>query len=180
MKDGTIRTTCGLCHMSCGMAVSIRNGKIAEITGDAEHPASRGYLCPKAFAVPEMLSSPDRLTKPLKKTSTGAQIEISWDEAFDFAAERILEIREKYGAKSILRCGGAPVNYGARDGLNALMNVIGSASSTGAASQCSVPRLTGYVDVIGERGEPDFERAKLIVLLGTNPLNSNRLGGYCS
>lgn len=180
MKDGTIKTTCGLCHMGCGMTVTTRDGKIAEITGDATHPASRGYLCPKAFAIPEMLYSTDRLTKPLKKAASGKQVEISWDEAFDYAAKKILEIREKYGAKSILRCSGAPVNYSARDGLNALMNVIGSASSTGAASQCSVPRLTGCLDVIGERGEPDFEHANLIVLMGANPVNSNRLGGYCS
>ena len=178
MEDGIIKTSCGLCHAGCGMLAHIEDGSIVKIDGDKEHPISKGYLCKKAFAIPEMLSSPQRLTKPLKKMGD-KQVEISWEEAFDLAAEKIRECVEAHGPEFVMRCSGAPVNYDARDGLNALMNAIGSGSATGSASQCSLPRSLGRTAVAGVKGEPDFERAKLIVLWGANPLASHRLGGFC-
>lgn len=178
MKDGIIKTCCGLCHAGCGMLVTIKDGRIAGIEADRDHPLSKGYLCKKALAVPELLSSPQRLVKPLKKVGD-RQVEIGWDEAYDLAADNIRAVSEKYGPQAVLRCSGAPVNYDARDGLNGLMSVIGSASATGSASQCSVPRSVGRSAVVGSKGEPDFDRAELIVLWGANPQASNRLGGFC-
>lgn len=166
--------------MACGMVVTKTDGVITEICADPDYPTSHGYLCPKAFSIPELVSSPQRLTMPLKKLPDGSQVEISWDEALDLAAEKLLEIRDKYGPNAIIRCSGSPVNYDARDGFNALFNAMGSGSATGAASQCHVPRNLGHLDVLGERGEPDFEHTDLIVMIGANLMASNRLGGYCA
>lgn len=180
MSVTKIKTCCGLCHMACGMIVTKTDGVITDISADPDYPTSHGYLCPKAFSIPELVSSPQRLTKPLKKLPDGRQVEISWDEALDLAAEKLLAVKEKYGPNAVMRCSGSPVNYDARDGFNALFQAMGSGSATGAASQCHVPRNLGHLDVLGERGEPDFEHTDLIVIIGANPVASNRLGGYCA
>jgi len=179
MKDGVYRSLCGMCHNSCGIIARIESGKLAELKGDPEHPANRGYLCSKVAAIEEITRSPDRLQTPLKKTSAGFR-EISWDAAFDFAAEKLSAVLRKYGPKGLIRCGGAPVNYEARDGFQYLMKVCGSVSGTGSSSSCMVPRATAFNFMIGGKPEPDFDNADMIIMWGSNPAATNRLGNYCA
>ena len=54
MKDGTYRSLCCLCHCSCGIVVQIKDGRLKSLKGDPDHPANRGYLCPKAAAMEEL------------------------------------------------------------------------------------------------------------------------------
>jgi len=57
-----------------------------EVTGMKEHPASKGFLCPKGAAIPEHIHSPNRLRHPLKKEN-GDWKRITWDEALDAIAQ---------------------------------------------------------------------------------------------
>ena len=56
------------------------------ISGDPDDVLSRGYICPKAAALADIQSDPDRLRRPVKKLG-GRFVEIGWDEALDLAAE---------------------------------------------------------------------------------------------
>ncbi len=179
MQPGVYRTICGICHGGCGMFVRVSASGIESITGDPDHPASRGYLCPKAFAARELATSPDRLTRPLRRTPAGLK-PVSWDEALDFAAERLTAIRSQHGPAAIMRASGAPVNYDARDGFLHFMQALGSPNLTGAGNTCHVPRLMGWLAVAGAKPEPDFDRARLIVFWGNNPAATERYGSYCA
>jgi anaerobic selenocysteine-containing dehydrogenase len=65
-----------------------------------EHPISEGALCPRGHALPEWVYSKGRLQYPLKKVN-GKFERISWDEALDTTAEKLQEIKDKYGAKGL-------------------------------------------------------------------------------
>jgi len=127
----------------------------------------------------ELSRSPQRLTRPLKKTSSGFR-EIDWDEAYDYAARRLSDILEEHGPAGLMRCAGAPMSYDARDGFSTLMKLCGVANATGSSAYCMVPRVTGYQMVMGGRPEPDLDRAELILLWGANPKASNRIGNFCA
>ncbi|MFC1867823.1 hypothetical protein ACFL0H_06795 [Thermodesulfobacteriota bacterium] len=86
------------------------------VKGDPEHPMNRGRCCPKAAAIPGVIGSEDRLKVPLRKTSKGFE-EISWEKALEFAAERLGEIRDRFGPLSLVRCAGAPVRLQANNNL---------------------------------------------------------------
>lgn len=173
------RTVCGFCHAGCGLKVYHSGSGIDRIEGDPDHPGNRGYVCSKVVAIGELGSSRDRLTYPLRKTPNGFK-RISWEEALEFAAERLGEIRDKYGPGSLVRNGGAPVNYEARDGFLQFMGAFGSPNFAGASNLCMLPRITAFNAVTGAKPEPDFERANLIIFWGANSLATNRFGGYCA
>ena len=65
--------TCNLCEAMCGLEITHRNGKILSIKGDKEDPFSKGYICPKAVALQDVYTDPDRLRKPGRKTNSGWQ-----------------------------------------------------------------------------------------------------------
>lgn len=177
MENNVVRSMCGFCHANCGVRIHVQEGKISRIEGDPDHPVNRGYLCPKAQAIKPLLESEDRLKFPLKKTK-GGFARISWDEALDFAAERLTKIREAYGPESLFHSHGAPVTYGARDGFLQFMGVFGSPNFTGVANTCHVPRLVAFIQAFGGRPEPDFENTRLVILWGSNPVNTTRFSSY--
>ena len=174
-NNEVIKTVCGFCHVNCGMLIEKRNGAILKIRGDPEHPANKGVLCPKGLAARELISSPDRLKHPLKKTTTGFQ-RISWDEALDTIADRLNELKETCGAESLVWCGGAPVTPEAKYGFVQLAAAYGTPNFTGPAHLCSMPRSLGLRLVHGTRSQPDYAKTRFMLSWGTNPTSSRQLG----
>ncbi len=106
-KD-VIRTTCPRdCYDSCGIAVVRRDGTVAKVLGDPEHPVSRGALCGKcAIAYNGVWRDPEaRLSRPLRRTGakgSGAFAAVSWDEALAEIAERLTAAVDAAGPESVL------------------------------------------------------------------------------
>ncbi len=88
-------TGCALCYHSCGMEVTVDNGKVVEVAGQKDHPLNKGYLCPKGRAAIEHLYHPDRLKYPLKKVN-GSFERVSWDQALTEIAAKLGELSDKY------------------------------------------------------------------------------------
>ena len=70
------------------------------VTGVDEAPPNFGSLCVKGRFGFDFLNSPDRLKRPLIKKN-GKFEEVSWEEALDFVAKKLKEVKEKYGSDSI-------------------------------------------------------------------------------
>lgn len=141
---------------------------------------NRGRCCRKAAANTEIIYSPDRLKYPLWKSSSGFK-RVSWDEALTIAAEKLGEIRSKFGPLSLALCTGAPVSYRARDGFLQFMGECGSPNHTGIANLCMAPRMIAFKAVTGSvRAEPDYDRTKLALFWGSNPLGAERFSSYAA
>jgi anaerobic selenocysteine-containing dehydrogenase len=78
------------CHPTlCGMLVDVEDGRVAGVRGDPDNPDSRGFLCIRGQAAPEILGNPRRVVHPLLRARrSGAWRRASWDEALDAIAER--------------------------------------------------------------------------------------------
>ena len=72
------------CPDTCGISVTVDNGRATKIRGDKEHPFTDGYLCTKVAHYLDRVYHPDRLTRPLRrigKKGEGKFEPISWAEA---------------------------------------------------------------------------------------------------
>jgi anaerobic selenocysteine-containing dehydrogenase len=122
------------CEATCGLAVEVERESIVAVRGDKDDPFSRGYICPKAYGVKELYHDPERLRRPVRRTPDGWQ-EISWEEAYEEVASRLIAIRDQYGSDAIGMYTGNPVVHD----LGALLYrpVLQRAP---AAAACSTPR----------------------------------------
>jgi anaerobic selenocysteine-containing dehydrogenase len=80
------------CHPTlCGMLVEVEDGGVVKITGDAENPDSRGFLCIRGHAAREIIGNPRRILHPLlrERRGDGAFRQASWDEALDLIVARM-------------------------------------------------------------------------------------------
>jgi len=101
--EKTVRTICGACRCECGVLVHVKDGIASKIEGDRNHPVSRGFTCVKGRAQNQMVHHPDRLKFPMKRIGgrgEGRWAKISWDEALSGIAEKLTEVKNKYGAES--------------------------------------------------------------------------------
>ena len=74
------------CPDTCSIKVGVRDGRIISITGDEDHPITRGFLCGKVNRYAERVYSPLRIKTPLRRIAAkgeGRFAPISWDEALD-------------------------------------------------------------------------------------------------
>jgi predicted molibdopterin-dependent oxidoreductase YjgC len=96
-----VRTTCSYCGVGCQIILNVKDGKVVKVTSDYElGEPNQGSLCVKGRFGHDFIHHPQRLTKPLIKKD-GKFGEASWDEALDYAAKRLKEIRDKNGPDSI-------------------------------------------------------------------------------
>ncbi len=96
VNDEIKYTTCYMCACRCGIKVHLKDGSVRYIEGNRDHPVNTGVLCAKGAAGIMRLTSPARLTKPLKrvgKRGSGEFEEIEWDEALDIAGAWLARVR---------------------------------------------------------------------------------------
>ena len=170
-----LKTFCGYCHANCGMQVLVQDGRMEKVKGDPDYPGSRGRLCPKGAAAPEVVYSPQRLKHPLIRTGNGLK-QASWGAALDMLAEKLAQIKDRHGPEAVMQIRGAPMTEEVRDGFVQFMAAYGSPNATGPSHLCSTPRNLGQQLVLGARTVPDFERADCIVIWGANPDDSRNYG----
>ena len=162
-----VRTICPFmpCPSYDGIVATVEEGKITHIEGDRDHPWSKGYACPKPRHEWKVLYHPKRFKQPLLKTPSGMK-EISWEEAIAVAAERLGEVRDRFGPSSI--CSTLPLPP-----IALFTRSLGSPNEMTNQDLCqgtaetADPLTYGAVLTI-YRSSEDFRNSKCILLAGTN------------
>ncbi len=108
----TVRTICNRdCPDSCAVLATVEDGRIVEHVGDPDHGITRGFLCQRGNRYLERQYSPDRVLHPMQRTAAGWR-RVSWDDALDLAAGRLVGIREESGPTAV-----AHISYSGIKGL---------------------------------------------------------------
>lgn len=173
----TSSATCFLCEASCGLRVEHDGLRISSVRGDPDDRFSRGYICPKGAALPDVQHDPDRLRKPLRKTATGWR-EVEWDQALAEVGDRIAAIQQRHGRDAVAVYTGNPTihNYGAVLFGQLLSRAIGSRNNFSATSVDGLPRVLASYLMYGSQAVlpiPDIDRTQHMLILGANPAVSN-------
>ena len=100
MDYRTVLTTCTYCGCGCGFYLEVLDGQIIDTIPCKTSPVNQGKLCIKGWNVHEFVQSPNRLTTPLVRKN-GDLVAVSWDEAVEYTASKLREIRTANGSDSI-------------------------------------------------------------------------------
>lgn len=169
--DAVTRSHCRMCHGGCGALVYTKNGKVEKIGGDPECPIAHGTLCSKGLASAELAYHPDRLTHPVKRIGpkgSGKWERISWDEALDLIAEKMLGYKEKHGAESVV------FGYGTgrenEAAIYRMANFFGTPNVLTAGHLCYGPRISTSIITCGSNPIVDYENNPQCVMAWGNNL----------
>jgi anaerobic selenocysteine-containing dehydrogenase len=148
------------------------------VRGDDEDPFSRGFICPKAYALKDLQADPDRLRRPVRRTRGGGWQEIGWEEAIAEAAENLLRVRSRHGSESLGIYFGNPSahNLGSMLYGRVLIRALGSHQRFTATSLDQLPKMISSCLLFGDQlmvPVPDVDRTAYLMVIGANPLVSN-------
>ncbi len=181
LKSNEYRAACRGCHGGCVHILTVEDGKVVGVRPDPDAPLSQGHACEKGLTIIEQMYHPDRLLHPLRRAGergSGKWEQISWDEALDTIAEKLNELRDRYGPESISTITGTGrhlVSYLKRFGLALGTPNIASAG----AVICLGPRKNAGFSTAGVYSCVDYYgdvRPECIVVWGANPAVSGADG----
>ncbi|MGW8321043.1 MAG: molybdopterin-containing oxidoreductase family protein, partial [Thermodesulfobacteriota bacterium] len=173
------------CGGGCSLIAHVEDGVVKRITSDESLPDEPGRAqlraCLKGRAYRQRLYHPDRLQHPLKRTGergAGRFERVSWEEALDTIAGKMRELREKYGAETIMNVshsGTSQCLYHRRSSLDHLLNRFGGQTSLGSCVSNDGAVFAGlytYGTVFTGNEREDLLNAKMILMWGWNPADS--------
>jgi anaerobic selenocysteine-containing dehydrogenase len=176
-----VRGYCALCTAHCATIATVESGRVIRLDPDHDHP-NGGVICIKGKAAPELVYHPDRLNYPLKRTRPKGDADpgwqrVTWDEALDEIARRISDIRQRYGAKTIVLAKGTKSGTSVDDAerwLGRLLYSIGSPNWVSTTHVCNWHKDTGFSYTFGANlPTPDLEASKTFLLWGHNPSSTS-------
>jgi anaerobic selenocysteine-containing dehydrogenase len=102
-------STCQGCTAWCPVEFFVQEGRVTKVRGNQLSKANNGYCCPRGHLMIQQLYDPDRIKVPMKRTNAqkGRGIDpkfvpITWDEALDSVADKMLELRKSNEPEKLL------------------------------------------------------------------------------
>jgi anaerobic selenocysteine-containing dehydrogenase len=178
MTDSVSVRTCPLCEATCGLEVTVADGRVTKIRGDADDVFSRGFICPKGTSLAALHEDPDRLRAPLVKQADGTFATVTWDEAFAEIERRLPPIQAAHGRDSVAAYLGNPGAHNLSDLIygRVLLKALGTRNITSASTVDQYPKQLASGWMFGTNLSvpvPDLDRTDHLLILGANPLASN-------
>lgn len=174
MNTNLVRSVCPYdCPDTCGLLVEVENGSATRVTGDPDHPMTKGLLCPKMHHYERTVHSPRRLTTPLLRygpKGEGKFQPISLEEAIERICSKWKGLIDQFGAESIL-----PYSYAGTMGLvqrnsgHPFFHKLGA--SRLERTICSPAKDAGWKGIMGDTPAMDpaeMQDSDLIILWGIN------------
>jgi nitrate reductase NapA len=161
------KAPCRFCGTGCHVRVGVKDERVVAIEGDQLAEVNKGLLCVKGYHVGLALYGKDRLTRPMLRKG-GKMEPISWEEAIDVVAQRIMAAPDKfaiYGSGQWT----IPEGYAA----NKLMKAgLSNNHIEPNARLCMASAVTGFLSVYGV-DEPagaydDLDKCDVLILWGNN------------
>ena len=169
VSDEVRKTTCYMCACRCGINVHMKDGEVAYIEGNKDHPVNQGVLCAKGSAGIMQHNAPSRLRAPMKRVGprgSGEFEEITWDEALTIATNVLEPIRKEAPEKLAFFTG--------RDQSQSFTSLwaqgFGTPNYAAHGGFCSVNMAAAGIYTMGgafwEFGQPDWDNTKMLMIFG--------------
>ena len=184
-KHQIIRSSCRGCHGVCQVLVHMEGEKVVRISGDPDSVTSRGYLCPKGAADPEILYHPDRLKFPLRRVGARGENKwkrISWEAAITEMVERFDGIRRESGSEYFAMAQGTGRPY--TEFTIRFANAFGTPNFINPRHLCYLPRVIASDITLGGLPVSDIygfgsKRPECILNWGCNHVETGSADGMC-
>jgi anaerobic selenocysteine-containing dehydrogenase len=168
---------CPFCEATCGLTLTISDGRVTGARGDRDDVFSAGFICPKGASFGQLDNDPDRLTRPLVRRD-GVLTETTWDDAYAVVAQRLGAVIGEHGGSSVGVYLGNPNAHTIAGSLYAplIIRGLGTRQVFSASTLDQMPKHVSLGLMFGSPVAftvPDLDRTDYLVIIGANPLVSN-------
>ncbi|WP_373501941.1 molybdopterin-dependent oxidoreductase [Desulfococcus sp.] len=181
-------STCQGCTSWCSKQVYVIDGRAVKVRGNPRSKVNMGAGCPRPHLAIQQVYDPDRIKTPMKRTNPRKGrtedpgfVPISWDEALNTLADKIMELRSNGETHKYMLMRGRYTYM--RDILyDRMTKIIGSPNNISHSAICAEAEKFGpyYTEGLWDYRQYDVENARYILIWGADPLAANRQVSYYS
>jgi formate dehydrogenase major subunit len=179
--DKKVRTVCTYCGVGCNLEVAVDAGKVKSIQAPYEAAVNQGHTCLKGRFAFSFYDHPDRIRTPLIRRN-GELTPATWEETYDYLAEKLTSIKKEYGPDYIAGISSARCtneeNYLMQKFIRA---VVGTNNIDSCARVCHSPTALGMQRTFGTGAATnsiiDLKYTKCIMVIGANPTDAHPVTG---
>lgn len=177
--DHAVTTTCAYCGVGCSFRAEMQGSEVVRMVPHKDGKANHGHSCVKGRFAWGYATHPDRVKHPMiRKKITDPWREVSWEEAFEYAASEIKRIQAKYGQMST---GGITSSRCTNEETFLVQKLVragfGNNNVDTCARVCHSPTGYGLKTTLGESaGTQDFDSVDFsdcVIVLGANPTDGH-------
>ncbi len=175
-------STCQGCTSWCPVQIQVIDGRAVKVRGNPHAKANHGQICPRPHLALQQLYDPDRIKFPMKRTNPKKGrgedpgfVPISWDEAMDEIAEKMMELRNNEETHKFAVFRGR-YSY-LRDVIySAVPKIFGSPNGISHSAICAEAEKFGayFTEGFWDYRDYDLEHTRYVLCWGADPLASNR------
>ena len=176
-------STCQGCTAWCPVEFFIQDGRATKVRGNQLCKANNGYVCPRGHLMLQQTYDPDRVLTPMKRTNPAKGrgidpkfVPITWDEALDTIADKMMELRKAGEPEKLLYMRGRYSPTSTELCYGTMPKIFGSPNAISHSAICAEAEKMGPGYTQGFFGYRDYDLAKTkcLVVWGCDPLSSNR------
>ncbi|MBM3464552.1 MAG: 2Fe-2S iron-sulfur cluster binding domain-containing protein [Armatimonadetes bacterium] len=173
-------STCPHCAVGCALLVESRHGAVVRTRANGLEDPGRGILCAKGFFGHSFVDSPERIQRPLMRKN-GMLTAVPWSEALHFVADRLREVRDRYGPSAIGVVGSPNCTNEDNYALQKLARAVLGTNNVYSQDDGFHTTYRAITDVLGSgallRPQDDLLQADLILIAGADIGQSHNVVG---
>ena len=189
--DEEVKSVCPFCGVGCQVSLKVKDNKIKFVEG-INGPANEGRLCVKGRFGFDYIHHKHRLTKPLIRRSDapkkGLNVdpinwseffrEASWEEALDFAANGLKDLRDTKGGQAVAGFGSAKcTNEEAYLFQKFIRQGFGHNNVDHCTRLCHASSVAALMENVGSAAVTatfnEIENADVAIVIGANPIENH-------
>ena len=186
-----MKSVCPFCGVGCQVSLKVKDNKIKFVEG-INGPANEGRLCVKGRFGFDYIHHDHRLTKPLIRRSDAPEKglnvdpnnwsdffrEATWDEALDFAAKGLRDLRDKQGGQTVAGFGSAKcTNEEAYLFQKFIRQGFGHNNVDHCTRLCHASSVAALMENVGSAAVTatfnEIENADVAIVIGANPIENH-------
>lgn len=179
-----VASTCQGCTQWCAIQIFVQDGRATRVRGNPLSKTNHGHVCPRGHMIPQQVYDPDRIKVPMKRTNPAKGrgidpkwVPITWDEALDTVADRMIALRKAGETEKFVYMRGRYSSTSTGLLYGTLPKVFGTPNYFSHSAICAEAEKMGPGLTQGFFGYRDYDldRTQCLVLWGCDPLASNRM-----
>ena len=169
-----VQSTCNFCAIDCNLDFYVEDGRIVKTVPTKGYPVNDGFSCIKGLSLSKQQTTVKPNALPKIRQEDGSFKEVSWDEGFEYAADKIKELQAKYGRESIAGISTGQLTLEEFAIFGHVMRNFLQTNVDGNTRLCMATAAVAHKGTLGYDAPGytlnDFELSDTIIFIGANPV----------
>lgn len=169
-----IQSTCNYCALDCNLDFYVENNRIVKVVPTKGYPVNKGFSCIKGLSLDKQQTTVKPNSLPKIRQEDGRMKEVSWEDGFQYVADKLKEIQKKYGSESVAGISTGQLTMEEFSIFGHVMRNYLKANVDGNTRLCMATAVVAHKQSYGFDAPgftlKDLELSDTIIFIGANPV----------